>query len=51
MTSHDHIWVVRYHLVGGYWSRAREDIKYLICQVMSQNYMIERLCNTMTWNY
>ena len=36
--------------VGGNWSRASGDVKYLICHVISPNYSIEGSCNFICGN-
>ena len=35
-------------MLGGHWSGASGDIKYLICHVTSQSYVIEGSCNFMS---
>ena len=45
MVSHD---LAKFH---GYWASASGDIKYVICQVTSQNHVIERSCNFISRNF
>ena len=37
-------------LLGGHWSSASADIKYLIFHVTPQNHVIKGSCNFMSWS-